>query len=99
MKRIAATVFLLVIASFLSGCHSDPIGTIKGAEWDHIIIDNIVYTKTSDSGLSISDKGKYLGKVTDGGHTVFKVYSVKDDESRNYIYCMWDWEGLIYKKR
>ncbi len=94
---------IMLLAGFmlltLVGCGNKEIGKIQGAEWDTIIIDDVEYSKTTSSDFSISDKDDYLGTVTDGGNTVFKVYSVKGDTEGRYIYCLWDWEGSIYEKK
>ncbi len=62
------------------------------------MIDDIEYLKVMDSGVSNAYYGKFLGKVPDGAKTVFKCYSVKNDDKRKYIYCLWDWEGSVYSR-
>ena len=96
-------VRIILLAGFmllaLAGCTSKEIGKIQGAEWNTIIIDDVEYSKTTSSAFSVSDRGDYLGTVTDGGNVAFKVYSVKNDTEGRYIYCLWDWEGSIYEKK
>ena len=71
------------------------IGTIKGAEHDFIEIDGVRYVENSDHEFSGADRGEYLGSVTDGNITM-RVFSVKGDDSRKYIYTLWDWDGAFY---
>ena len=42
--------------------------------------------------FSGADRGKYLGRVTDGNITM-RVLSVKGDENGKFLYALWDWEG------
>lgn len=74
------------------------IGAIKGTEWDFIEIDGVEYAKVTDSDIHQFHKGKYLGKVSDGGKIMFKCYSVRTKDDGRYIYCLWDWEGSIYER-
>ena len=97
MKKLISAALCFAIVLSLTACGSKTIGTIKGAEYEKIVIDDIEYIRTFDPEISYSDKGKYLGKVSDGKLT-FKAYSVKFDSAAEYIYCMWDHEGLIYQK-
>ena len=97
MKKLISVALCFAIVLSLSACGSRTIGTIKGAEWDFIEIDGVEYAKVINSGVHQSDKDKYLGKVSDGGKITFKCYSVKDDDEGQYIYCLWDHDGLIYQ--
>ncbi len=97
MKKLISAALCLAVVLSLTACGSKAIGTINGAEFQEIVIDDIEYIRTFDSGLSYSDKDKYLGDVSDG-KTTFKAYSVKSDPAAEYVYCMWDHEGLIYQK-
>ena len=97
MKKLISVALCFAIVLSLTACGSKTIGTIKGAEYEKIVIDDIEYLRVFDSGISYSDKGKYLGNVSDG-KTTFKAYSVKSDSESKYVYCMWDQEGLIYQK-
>lgn len=95
MKRFLA---LFLTAFLLSGCTRTPIGTIRGAELEEIVIDGITYE--ADPGdehqsFTAADKGKYLGTVTNADE-VFRVYAVKGDSDHQYLYVLWDWEGTFY---
>lgn len=93
---IIALLFCLML---LVGCSNNVIGTVSGAENDYIIIDNIKYIKDySDEyqNYSSNDKDKFLGNVTAGDKIKMKVYSVKNDEDRNFIYALWGYEGCFY---
>lgn len=98
MKKIISVVICVALVLSLSACGSKTIGIIKGAEWDFIEIDGVEYAKVTESGIHQSDKDNYLGKVSDGGKISFKCYSVKDDDERQYIYCLWGWEGSVYQR-
>jgi len=97
MKKIisAALLIIIVLALFnirqLSGI--PVIGSISGAENEKITIGNDVYEKTHDAPVSQSDKGKYVGTVSNG-KIKMRVYEMPEDD---YIYAMWEWEGAIYK--
>jgi hypothetical protein len=75
----------------------EPIGEIRGAEYDCIIIDGIKYEESYAPNYSFGDRGRYLGKVeTDDSKVCFRVYAVKGSD--DYIYRLWDWEGAFYKR-
>lgn len=96
MKRCKLGWILVGIFS-LTGCMEKRLGNIKGPEQEYIIIGEEVFEKVIDSGISIHDKGELLGVVTDGGQIKFEVYDILNDEDE-YRYCLWDSEGIIYKK-
>ncbi|MBQ7087766.1 MAG: hypothetical protein IJM96_09865 [Clostridia bacterium] len=97
MKKIISAVLLIIIVLALFNIRQllyiPVIGNISGAENEKITIGNDVYEKTSDSPVSRSDKGKYLGTVTNS-IIKMRVYEMPEDD---YIYAMWEWEGAIYK--
>ena len=96
MKKYRILCLVLVLS--LTACSRRMIGTIHGAEWDTIVIGETEYVRVTDSGLGHSDRGAYLGTVSDGGKTTFRCYSVKHDAAGRYLYCLWDWEGSVYEK-
>ena len=73
------------------------VGRITGPEWDHLEMGGVTYARRDSTPYSIADKGEFLGLATDGERK-FRLYAVKGDEERNYIYCFWDWEGFFYQK-
>ena len=88
-------LFLSIIAvAFILHKYNEPIGTIGGAEWDYIVINNKKYEYCTDSTYNSSDKNKKLGKIK-SGDVVFNIYSIKGTDK--YLYCRWEWEGRIYK--
>lgn len=98
MKRILT---LLLSVLLLCGCSAEPIGTIRGAELEEIVIDGIIYEadpSDAQQSFSAADRGEYLGTVTNGDET-FRVYAVKDDTGRQYLYVLWDYEGTIYVRK
>lgn len=92
-------IALFICLALLVGCSNNVIGTVSGAENEYIVIDNIKYIKDySDEyqTYSSNDKDKFLGNVTAGDKIKMKVYSVKDDEDRNFIYTLWGYDGCFY---
>lgn len=74
------------------------IGTVKGPEMEHIILNDIRYIRDySDEyqNYSAKDKGIYLGIVTDG-KIKMRVYSVDGDKERNYLYALFGYDGCFY---
>ena len=74
------------------------IGTVKGAEMEQILVDDVIYQQNNDTGLSYRDKGRYLGRAVSGDIT-FRVYAVKGDTEGRYLYRLWEWEGAFYEKQ
>ena len=95
-------ILLLCIAinSFFKG---PIIGTVSGAENEFIVIDGITYiiddlAENGENAYSSADRGEYLGIVKNGDITM-RVYSVKGDDSGNYLYALWEWEGNFYVRQ
>ena len=98
MKKIISAVLLIIIVLALFNIRQllciPVIGSISGAENEKITIGNDVYEKTHDAPVSRSDKGKYVGTVSNG-KIKMRVYETPETD---YIYAMWEWEGAIYKR-
>lgn len=95
MKRILPLFLILVL---LFGCSAESIGTIRGAELETIVIDGAVYELDAADefqSFSAANRGDFLGTVTNGKET-FRVYTLKGDEARQYLYVLWGYEGNIY---
>lgn len=93
MKRLLALLLTLLL---LCGCSEDPIGTIRGAEFDELVIDGVVYVRDDADAYqnySAADKGDYLGTATNGDET-FRIYTVDGDE--NCLYAQWEQDGWFY---
>jgi len=82
----------LICLTCLVGC-GVPIGTVRGAENEQLIIDGMTYIKTQTHDFSIADRGKYLGTASNG-KIAFRVYAVEGND--DYRYAFWDWEGDVY---
>jgi len=97
MKKIISAVLLIIMVFALFNIRQllyiPVIGSISGAENEKITIGNDVYEKTQDASVSRSDKGKYVGTVSNG-KIKMRVYETPETD---YIYAMWEWEGAIYK--
>ena len=100
---IAAILFLLIPwvtrgTLFLQSPGKN-LGEISGPEWQTITVEGTEYRRMDDTkDLSAKDRGVLLGNVTDGESTMFRVYAVKGDPERQYLYCLWDWEGFFYER-
>ena len=79
-------------------CRSRVIGTVRGAEWEKIIIDDVTYVENSRLNFSSGDKGRFLGFATNGDVTFF-VFSVKGDTERQYLYRLWGYDGAFYERQ
>lgn len=107
-KRVVVISFVLVIILLLcvtvSFFFQRPIiGTVTGAENEFIVIDGITYiiddlAENGENAYSSADRGEYLGIVKNGDITM-RVYSVKGDDSGNYLYALWEWEGNFYVRQ
>lgn len=98
MKKLFIVFLMLTYLLNLCACNDssdEVIGTISGAENEYIIIDNFTYVKDDFNSFSSKDRGEYLGRVTNDKISM-NVYKVKGDDSGNYIYALWDWEGNFY---
>ena len=89
-------VLAVILAAVLLG-RSKVVGHITGPEWDHLELDGVSYARCDTAPYTAGDKGAFLGLAAAGEET-FRLYAVKGDEERNYIYCLWDWEGFFYQK-
>ncbi len=74
------------------------IGTISGLEYEKITIDDVIYEIDYNHHFSNKNKGKFLGIIRSGDDT-FRIYSVKEDDSHQYLYRLWGYEGAFYKKK
>ena len=98
MKKKIFLLPMLALLLLFSACGGS-IGSIRGAERQTITVDGTEYRRMDDTaGLSYKDRGRYLGKVTDGGDTMFRIFTVKGDSERQVLYCRWDWEGDFYER-
>ena len=92
---LCITAALLIAILVLRG---RVIGTVKGAEMEQIVIDGVTYVQNNSLTFSYSDKGRYLGRAVSGG-TTFRIYTVKGDPERQYLYRLWSWEGAFYERK
>ena len=96
LKKMILTMLVLILIATMVACSAEPIGKISGAENEYITINDVKYILDTDNSFSSADKGDYLGRVSNSNITM-KVYSVKGDTEKNYIYALWDWEGAFYR--
>ena len=88
-KRIAITSFAFAVIPLLciainSFFKGPIIGTVSGAENEFIVIDGITYI---------------IDDLAENGDITMRVYSVKEDDSGNYLYALWEWEGNFYVRQ
>jgi hypothetical protein len=74
------------------------IGTVRGAEMEQIVIDGVTYVENPSLNFTVGDKDRFLGLATNSKVT-FRVYSVKGDPERQYLYRLWEWEGAFYERK
>lgn len=94
-KFILLLVPLCIAAALLIHKYTAVIGVISGPELETITIGGKTYVQNLDTGFSIADKGKYLGRVSNGKETC-RVYEVKGDSAGNYLYRLRGYEGAFY---
>ena len=72
------------------------IGSISGPELETITIGSRTYRLDHQNDFSEADRGRFLGLVKSGS-TAFRVYAVKGDRERKWLYRLWEWEGSFYR--
>ena len=90
-------VVLLIIAAVIyrQTVGAPVIGTVSGAEWEYLTVEGTDYEIDYSAPVNGADKGSFIGIATNGTSR-FRIYSIK--ESDEYLYCLWEWEGRIYKR-
>ncbi len=94
----ACGIVVLLLISFLAyrqTLGAPIIGVITGPEWEYLIVNGINYERDNNAPVNGADRGHFMGVATNGD-TRFRVYSIT--ENNNYLYCMWEWEGYIFKR-
>lgn len=96
MRKIIIAMVLLMILLNCTGC-GKTIGTVESPERDRIIVNDVVYVDTDSVSAELNlyssaDKGKFIGTIEDGSVTL-RVYEIKGDKNRDYLYVRWEWEG------
>jgi len=71
------------------------IGVITGPEWEYLTVNGIDYERDNNAPVNGTDKGHFMGIATNGDTRV-RVYSITGND--DYLYCMWEWEGYIFKR-
>ncbi len=89
-------IVLLLFSIYRQTIGAKIIGTVSGAEYEYITIDNKTYEIDFENNYSNADKGNFLGVIRNGDVT-FRIYSVKGDKDDNYIYRLWDYDGVFYR--
>ncbi len=90
-----APVIGAILAAALADC-GPVIGTISGAEHQRITIGETAYV-TFDDPFTSADRGRFLGIAQDeSGEYRVRVYAVKGDEDRRYLYTVSFYEGEFY---
>ncbi len=97
LSLAAAAVLLLLLAAILykQASGAPVIGTIRGAEWEHLTVEETEYAFDPAPPVHGADKGAFLGIAT-SGDLRFRIYSIKNSD--DYLYCQWEWEGRIYRR-
>ena len=92
---LCTAAVLLAVLLLFRGC---VIGTVRGAEMEQIVIDGVTYVENPSLNFTVGDKDRFLGLATNSKVT-FRVYSVKGDPDRQYLYRLWSWEGAFYERK
>ena len=90
----ACSIVAFLLISFLvysQTLGAPVIGVITGPEWERLTVNGIDYERDHNAPVNGTDKGHFMGIATNGG-----VYSITGND--NYLYCMWEWEGYIFKR-
>lgn len=102
MSRKALGTIMIAVVLCLLAAFAAPrllqfpvIGTVCGAEHEFIEIDGAVYVHTTERPYTSNDRGNYLGSVKNEDITM-RVYDVKGDESGQWLFASWEWEGYFY---
>ena len=96
LPLILCTAAVLLLA--VSQLRGRVIGTVKGVEMEQIVVDGVTYVQNNNTGLSYADKGRFLGRAVNDKVT-FRVYTVRGDTEKQYLYRLWEWEGAFYEKQ
>lgn len=95
---LACGIALLLFASFLAygqTLGAPVVGAVAGPEWEYLTVNGIDYERDHNAPVNGTDRGRFMGIATNGD-TRLRVYSITGNA--NYLYCMWDWEGYIFKR-
>ena len=95
---ILAVILCVALLFFLWA--NRPAGTVSGPENDFITIGETVYIKDPADhyqDFSIADKGRRLGSI-ESRYVKLRVFAVKNDPNRDYLYVSSGYEGDFYVK-
>lgn len=74
------------------------IGRVYGAENEYIEIDGKVFVRTMDHEYTSLDRERYIGAVKNEAMTM-RVFTVEGDDSGDFLFTLWDWEGYFYVRQ
>lgn len=101
---IIITLFSLVFIALvlnISRHDEEVIGEVYGAEHEYIRIGEETYIACNNPGVTIStERNKKLGKVVFRNEEAdsMTVWSIDGYDDNEYIYVLWVYEGMFYKK-
>ena len=101
MKKKAILCFgiimLLLISFMIYGqtIGAPVIGTVTGPEREHLTVNDVNYERDSHAPVNGTDRDRFMG-IAVNGETRFRIYSIKGTD--DYLLCMWEWEGYIFKR-
>lgn len=99
-KKVVFTcgIAALLLISFLvyrQTLGAPVIGAIAGPEWEYLTVNGIDYERDNNAPVNGTDREHFMGIATSGDIRV-RIYSIAGSD--NYLYCMWEWEGYIFKR-
>ncbi len=101
-KPFLLLLILFLVLPLLSGCASNKvIGDVYGTEHEYIQIAGDTYTQCNNPGVNKNrDREEMLGKVVfrNNPSESMTVWSLKGYSNNEYIYTVWVYDGLYYKK-
>ena len=97
MKKRVVFLLILCAAALLFWRSNRIVGTVSGAEHEYITVNGITYERDISTEYGYNGRGLCLGRVTNGD-VHMKVYAVRGDTARQYLYVRGEWEGAVYQR-
>lgn len=90
-----ALLLLITFWAYRQSFGAPVIGTVTGPEWERLTVNEVSYERNDQAPVNGSDRGRFMG-IAMNGETRFRIYSIKGTD--DYLLCMWEWEGYIFKR-
>lgn len=90
-----ALLLLISVLTYRQTIGAPVIGRVAGPEWERLTVHETNYEWVPHAPVNGTDREHFLG-IAMNGETRFRVYSIKGTD--DYLLCMWEWEGYIFKR-